>query len=278
MLPEVNDESRRWFRSAQRQQAAHRFDAWLNGPEGRAARDLRQRLLLELVRPKWGESILHVGCASGETMRMLADAGTHVAGIDSSPVDLRQTRHRLGPFWLTQGEATALPFVDESFDVAILDGCFEFLENPAEAVRELARVARKRIYVGTLNPWSLRAVVLRAGARWQPPFFADARLHSLPHMLRLLTVAETVRWRWGSVAHVPSLLDKVNAVQRLARGTVGWPNPFVAYLGFVADVVRLAPARARAESPVRAVSSAEAAIARVAVGRIRSPKPPAAAA
>lgn len=277
-MPHENNDSRLWFRSVQRQQSAHRFDAWLNSPEGRVARDLRQQLLLELVRPKWGESVLHVGCASGETMRMLADVGTHVAGIDPSPGDLRQTRHRLGPFWLTQGEATALPFADESFDVAILDGCFEFLDDPAEAVRELARVARRRIYVGTINPWSLRAASVRIGARWQPTFYGDAKLHSLPRVLKLLTVAETIRWRWGSVAHLPGPLSEVGIVQRLARGTVGWPNPFVAYLGFVADVVRLAPARARTEPAVRAVSSAEAAIARVAVERVRSPKTPAAAA
>jgi ubiquinone/menaquinone biosynthesis C-methylase UbiE len=278
MMPPDNDEPRRWFRSAQRRQSAHRFDAWLNSPEGRLTRDLRQRLLLDLLRPKWGESVLHVGCASGETMRMLADAGTHVAGLDSSPVELRETRHRLGPFWLTQGEVTALPFADESFDLAILDGCLEFIEDPATAVRELARVARRRIYIGTINPWSLRAATLRIGARWQPQFYADARFHSLPKVLRLLTVPETVRWRWGGVPHVPGLLSGIDFAQRLARLTVAWPNPFVAYLGFVAHVVRLAPARVRTEPSVRVVSSPEAAIARVAVRRVRLPRRPAAAA
>lgn len=273
MIPPENDESRRWFRSAQRKQSAHRLDAWLNSPEGRPTRELRQRLLLDLVRPKWGETVLHVGCASGETMRMLADTGTHVAGIDPSPVDLRETRHRLGPFWLTQGEAAALPFADESFDVAILDGCFEFVEDPAAAVRELARVARKRIYVGIMNPWSLRAVALRAGARWQPPFYADARFHSLPQMFRLLLAApEAVRWRWGSVSHLPASLSRIEVALRLARATVAWPNPFAAYLGFVAHVVRLAPARVRAEPSLRAVASAEAAIARTAVRRVPFPK------
>jgi SAM-dependent methyltransferase len=278
MTPRENDESRRWFRSAQRQQSAHRFDAWLNSDEGRVTRDLRHQLLLDLLRPKWGESVLHVGCASGETMRMLADAGTHVAGIDSSPVDLRETRHRLGPFWLVQGEAAALPFSDESFDVAILDGCLEFIEDPAQAVRELARVARKRIYVGTFNSWSLRATTLRATARWQPRFFADARFHSLVRMLRLLAVPESLHWRWGGAPHVPGPLTGIDAVRRLARATVAWPNPFVAYLGFVADVVRLAPARVRVEPAVPVVSSPEAAIARVAVRRVRSPSSPAAAA
>lgn len=203
-------------------------------------------------------------------MRMLADAGTHVAGIDPSPVDLRETRHRLGPFWLTQGEPTALPFADESFDLAILDGCLEFIEDPATAVRELARVARKRIYVGTINPWSLRAAAIRAGARWQPPFYADAQFHSLPRMLRFLTVAETVRWRWGGTPHVPGWLSDSDLVQRLAEVTVTWPNPFAAYLGFVADVLRLAPARIRSEPAVRVVSSAEAAIARITVRRTGS--------
>jgi ubiquinone/menaquinone biosynthesis C-methylase UbiE len=276
--PPENEEPRRWFRCAQRKQSAHRFDAWLNSPEGQLTRDLRQRLLLDLVRPKWGESVLHVGCASGETMCMLADAGTHVAGIDSSTVELRETRHRLGAFWLAQGEAIALPFADESFDIAIVDGSLEFIEDPAAAVRELARVARKRIYVATINPWSLRAVALRLGARWQPPFYADARFYSLPRMLRLLTIAETVRWHWGAVPHVPGPLTGVDVAQRLARAAVAWPNPFAAYLGFVADVVRLAPARVRAEPPVRVVSSAEAAIARVAVRRVRFPRRPADAA
>lgn len=278
MTPPDNAEPRRWFRSAQRKQSAHRFDAWLNSPEGRVTRDLRQRLLIDLLRPKWGESVLHVGCASGETMRMLADAGTHVAGIDSSAVELRETRHRLGPFWLTQGDVTVLPFADESFDLAILDGCFEFIEDPAAAVRELARVARKRIYIGTINSWSIRAAVLRVGARWQPAFYSDARFHSVPEILRLLSLPETVRWRWGSASHVPAPLAGIDLAQRLAGMTVAWPNPFVAYLGFVADVVRLAPARVRTEPTLRVVPSAEAAIARVAVRRVRFPRRPAAAA
>jgi len=77
---------------------------------------------------------------------------------------------------------------------------------------------------------------------------------------------------------VPALLTGIDAVRRLARATVAWPNPFVAYLGFVADVVRLAPARVRAEPTIPVVSRTEAAIARVAVRRLGFRKRPAAAA
>jgi SAM-dependent methyltransferase len=243
-------------------EVASRYDVWLDTPAGALAEQLQHRLLLRLLDPKWGESVLDVGCGTGETLRRLSDAGLRVVGLDGSEAMLAVARQKLGSVPLFAGDATSLPFDDASFDAAILNTTLEFVDDPLAAIRELTRVTRRRVYVGVLNRWSLLAVRRRVEARWRPSIYADARFFPFHEIIAMLASAGAARWRWGAVPWVPNRLSSRSSVQRLAAGVSGAPNPFAAYLGFSADVEKLELVTRRLETRIRVVAPPEAAIAR----------------
>ncbi|MDR3331040.1 MAG: methyltransferase domain-containing protein [Synergistaceae bacterium] len=52
------------------------------------------RPVLDLLKPQFGERILDLGCGDGELMKILADKGYDVAGVDSSPEMVEAARSR----------------------------------------------------------------------------------------------------------------------------------------------------------------------------------------
>lgn len=115
-------------------------------------------------------SMLDAGCGEGFVAQVLLDRMPHLrlAGFDIS-LDAARLAADANP---TAGFATAsifaLPFPDQSFDVV---GCFEVLEHqsepaPAEAMRELARVARRAVILSVPHePWFSWANAAR-GKNW----------------------------------------------------------------------------------------------------------------
>ena len=87
--------------------------------------------------------------------------------------------------------------------------------DPLTAIRELTRVARRRVYVGVLNRWSLlgraHGASRRAGAR-----ASTATPASSPstRCSRMIASAGAARWRWGAVPYVSNRLSSLSSVQR----------------------------------------------------------------
>lgn len=218
---------------------AGRYDSWFASPAGALAQRLQHRMMLQLLAPQPGDSILDVGCGTGETMRLLTRLGVHTTGLDRAPAMLAAARRKLGGASLIHGDAVNLPFPDARFDAAILNTTLEFLPDPVAAVRELARVTRRRVYIGALNRWSMLAIRRRLAARRVPSLYRDASFLTVGDLLRLLDEAGTTRWRWGGVAYLPARFARRAVLSRLIGATCGWPNPFAAYLGCAADIDRL---------------------------------------
>jgi ubiquinone/menaquinone biosynthesis C-methylase UbiE len=64
--------------------------------------------------------VLDVGCGTGKLLETYADAGATCSGIDLSEAMLGEARKLLGDRAdLRMGDATAMPFDDDSFDLAI---------------------------------------------------------------------------------------------------------------------------------------------------------------
>jgi ubiquinone/menaquinone biosynthesis C-methylase UbiE len=89
---------------------------------------------------------LDVGCGNGAFTELVghACAPSSIDGIDPSEGQLAYARARgLGPqATFMQGNAMALPFADNTFDVAIMALVMFFVPQPAKAVAEMARVVR----------------------------------------------------------------------------------------------------------------------------------------
>ncbi len=241
--------------------SAEHYDRWLQTPGGSLALRLQQRLLLELIEPRPGETLLEVGCGTGETLRLLANLGARGTGLDRSAAMLGLARRKLGRVPLVHADGADLPFADASFDVGILNTTLEFLENPGAAVAELARVSRRCVYIGVLNRWSLLSAHHHLQALRGEDGLRSTRFFTVGELLRFLDEAGTTAWRWGGVPYLPNDLSRLTVVRRVADATSGWPNPFAAYLGCAGKIDQGEPVMIVAKQPVRLPATAAPAIA-----------------
>lgn len=99
---------------------------------------------LDWLAPRSGQRWLDVGCGNGAFTEMLVDrcAPVSVDGIDPSEAQLAYARTRpVARFArFSPGDAMALPFPDDSFDVAVMPLVIFFVPDPARGVAEMARV------------------------------------------------------------------------------------------------------------------------------------------
>lgn len=105
------------------------------------------RLLLEHAEPKAGERVLDLACATGIVARQVAPVVGHegaVVGVDINPRMLEVARERavaedVDVDWY-QGDAAALNFSDDTFDLALCQQGLQFFPEPVKAMREVGRV------------------------------------------------------------------------------------------------------------------------------------------
>lgn len=147
------------------------YEAWYAAPRGAWIADREYRLLNRLLHPEPRASLLDVGVGTGYFARRLADDGLQVTGLDPDQTSLDYAHDRApGQTWLA-GDAQALPFADRSFDYCWAVTSLCFVPDPAQALREMWRVARSGVVLGLLHRPS-RLHWLKAGrggyrgARW----------------------------------------------------------------------------------------------------------------
>lgn len=126
---------------------------------------------IERCRLREGMSVLDSGCGAGlETVRLarLVAPSGKVTGLDASQAFLAEARKRAGdlrlPIEYRQGDAQRLPFADRSFDVARAERLLLYLQEPATALAELARVTRNKGSVYVIEP-DFETVTINLGNR-----------------------------------------------------------------------------------------------------------------
>jgi SAM-dependent methyltransferase len=99
---------------------------------------------LEWLNPQSGLRWLDVGCGNGAFTEMLFErcAPVSLHGIDPSEGQLAfaRTRPATRVAQFSQGDAMALPFPDDAFDVAVMPLVIFFVPDPARGVAEMKRV------------------------------------------------------------------------------------------------------------------------------------------
>jgi SAM-dependent methyltransferase len=154
------------------------YEAWY-GTRGRRADRLEKALLKRLLaRFPQGSSLLEVGCGTGHFTRWLEGPGSKTAALDLSLPMLAEAS-RLGSWRCLQGDALALPFSMDSFDLAAMITTLEFVADPVRALGEALRVARQGLLLGVLNRQSLLGWRLKkkGGTIWGAArFFTPAEL------------------------------------------------------------------------------------------------------
>ena len=86
-------------------------------------------------------TLVDIGCATGLASEPFARNGIPVTGVDRSEELLAQARARLPHVTFVAGQAEALPFPDERFDIAISAQVFHRYHR-AKALAEIRRVVR----------------------------------------------------------------------------------------------------------------------------------------
>ena len=109
--------------------------------DARAARLAEQ--VRDFVQPRGDERALDVGTGAGALAFALAPLVREVVGLDPVPELLELARARSLPNTeFVEGDGTALPFPDASFDLAGTHRTLHHVAQPERVVAELARVTR----------------------------------------------------------------------------------------------------------------------------------------
>lgn len=89
-----------------------------------------------------GDRLLDIGCGVGTCLRVAADLGAIVSGLDASEGLLALARERVPEADLHLGDMQSLPFGDDAFDVVTGFNSFFFADDMVAALAEARRVAR----------------------------------------------------------------------------------------------------------------------------------------
>lgn len=213
------------------------FDRWLSEPRNRFATEMETRLLVEMLNPRRGESVLDIGCGTGTNLRTFLEMGLQVTGLDPSPYMLDIALGKVGArvdFY--RGYAEDLPFDDNSFNHACLVTTLEFVADPLKALAEASRVAKDRIYIGVFNRYALKGIQRRVQGIFSRTIFNHARFFSIWELKQM--VRETlgdVPISWRSICQLPSASGKLSC--RIEQSQLLQKTPFGAFVGMAVTLV-----------------------------------------
>ncbi len=202
------------------------YTEWFETPIGILVKKYENDLILEMVRPLQGERILDAGCGTGIFTLSLLDAGAHVTGVEISLPMLLEAEKFLAdhPFRGIQGDMTALPFPDHTFDRVVSVTAIEFIEDARGAVSEAFRVTKPGgcIVVATLNslsPWAIRR---KASGEKGHPLFRHATFRSPRQMSGLSPVEGTIKTAIHFLKdHPPNQAEMIEEEGRSADASAG---------------------------------------------------------
>lgn len=90
-----------------------------------------------------GLRVLDAGCGAGEYVAAISSMGASAQGVEYFAHKVQEWDARYpGDDRVQQGDLTALPFPDDSFDVVLLNEVLEHVNDERKALKELHRVLR----------------------------------------------------------------------------------------------------------------------------------------
>ena len=107
--------------------------------------DLTEECVQRILSRIQGESVLDVGCGRGYLARKIArEKGMQVVGVDIAAPAPQET---CAYVTFVRHNVQNLPFEDRSFDTVLCTHTIEHLPDPIQTIREMRRVAGRRIII-----------------------------------------------------------------------------------------------------------------------------------
>jgi len=203
------------------------YDAWYTQGHGKWIGDVEYSLIMKLLEPSIGESLLDVGCGTGHFSRRFEKLGLQMTGLDldNGMLDFARTQNQKVTY--LRGSATKLPFKDLSFDYSTAITSLCFVDIPVYALNEMWRVSRQGIVVGLLNHNSLLyrkkfGKGSYAGARWDR--WTDVK----KWILSLTPAPVVIKHRTAIFIPDDSIVARI--VEKTLPHTLPWGGFLVVYL------------------------------------------------
>jgi len=213
------------------------FEKWFKKANNLFAAELQNQLMVELLKPSRNETVLGIGCGTGESLKPFLDKGLQTTAIDPSPYMLDIKRNTLGHrVDFHRGVPEDLPFEDNSFNYTCLIHCLEFTENPKKAIEEACRTAKDMLYIGVLNKYAVKNFYRRVYGIFSSTFFNRAQFFSvweLKKIIRQLLGDVPISWKTvclfpSATGRIPQLIETSDIIQQC---------PFGEYTGLAVTLV-----------------------------------------
>ncbi len=135
-----------------RQEYKKKKVSWKSSPE------VYRNLISENVDSQ--TKILDIGCGHGLNMKSIYKVTKHTYGLDSDSEALEKNTIIQNK---KVGTAENLPFLDNFFDIVVLEWVLEHLENPQEVFDEIYRVLKPggKVIFLTPNVWNYNVWIIR---------------------------------------------------------------------------------------------------------------------
>ena len=218
------------------QKSADHYDLWYETETGRYFDSLEKKLMIDLLKPSPGQTLLDIGCGTGYHLILFKNMGLKVTGIDPSPFMLKKAKKKLkNSTSLFIGTGENLPFEDKEFDLSVIFATLEFCQDPSLVLKEAERVTSQQIFLGVLNSFSLLSLQRRIKGWFQPSIYSKARFFNIWELKRLIKNSLRVRSiDWCGVIFLSSI--NMNIFRYLDKLISFKKNPFSSFLGMVIEL------------------------------------------
>ena len=213
------------------------YEQWFNKPQNRFVFDLEKRLMLDMLKPVRGDSVIDIGCGIGANLLSFIEMGLQATGIDPSPYMLDIAAKNLGNRAdLHRGFAENLPFDDNSFNYACLITTLEFVDNPQKALEEACRVAKDKIFIGVLNRYAIKGIQRRIKGMFFKTVYNRANFFSVWELKQIIrTILGDVPISWKTTCRLPIIRGNIaSGIEQLG---LLQKCPFGAFAGMVVILV-----------------------------------------
>ncbi|NLR89836.1 class I SAM-dependent methyltransferase [Flammeovirga agarivorans] len=182
--------------------------------------------LLELLAPQPHESILDVGCGSGQLTAEIKEKAQHVVGFDYSESMIEDAKERHPDIDFYVKDASNFSF-DESFDAVFSNAALHWVLQPQEAAECMYKALKPQgrfvIEMGGKDNVAtivdqLRASLLKRGYTTQ----AQKRVWFFPSVAEYAKILEDVGFRIKSIEHY----DRPTALADEQTGVKDWLSMF----------------------------------------------------